>query len=421
MSGYIGNTPTPQATQTRDAFTATAGQTTFATSGYTPGYLDVYLNGVHLNTSDFTATNGSDVVLTTGAALNDELVVIAWTTFEAANIPDNSIGADELNVSGNGTSGQYLISDGDGSFSWNTLSVSSDAITEGNSSVEVVDTGSGYIIATTDGTERMRIDASGNVGIGTTSPDFPLEVYKDTTAEVVIGSNNGGTAQLSFYENDSTNKEFFVKYDGLGNNGVIGTSGNSTAMVIARDTGRVGINTSSPTSPLHVYGGHNGLSAIIVDDTGVGGGRKWGIRPGLPGVNNGYLTIHDETANATRLVVDDSGNFRFNSGYGSAATAYGVRAWVNFDGTGTVSIRDSGNVSSITDNGPGIYTLNFSTSLVDANYAIGGAASHTDHQLSILAIDGTSKVKTTSACKIRLRKNANSTEDASDVSVILLR
>ena len=47
MAGYIGNIPVPEATQTRDNFTATSGQTTFATSGYTPGYLDVYLNGVH--------------------------------------------------------------------------------------------------------------------------------------------------------------------------------------------------------------------------------------------------------------------------------------------------------------------------------------------------------------------------------------
>ena len=46
------------------------------------------------------------------------------------------------------------------------------------------------------------------------------------------------------------------------------------------------------------------------------------------------------------------------------------KAWVNFDGTGTVAIRASYNVSSITDLGVGIYTVNFTTALVDANYAI---------------------------------------------------
>jgi len=67
---------------------------------------------------------------------------------------------------------------------------------------------------------------------------------------------------------------------------------------------------------------------------------------------------------------DSSGNFKFNSGYGSAATAYGCRAWVNFDGTGTVAIRASGNVTSITDNGVGNYTINFTTAMPDANYAV---------------------------------------------------
>jgi len=85
MSGYIGNIPTPQATQTRDVFTATAGQTSFAASGYTPGFLDVYLNGVKLiDGTDFTASNGSDVVLNTGAALDDIIQVVAYSTFSLA-------------------------------------------------------------------------------------------------------------------------------------------------------------------------------------------------------------------------------------------------------------------------------------------------------------------------------------------------
>jgi hypothetical protein len=66
---------------------------------------------------------------------------------------------------------------------------------------------------------------------------------------------------------------------------------------------------------------------------------------------------------------DSSGNFRFNSGYGSVATAYACRAWVNFNGTGTVAIRASGNVTSITDNGTGAYTVNFTTAMPDANYS----------------------------------------------------
>lgn len=52
-----------------------------------------------------------------------------------------------------------------------------------------------------------------------------------------------------------------------------------------------------------------------------------------------------------------------------SAPVYACRAWVNFNGTGTVAIRASGNVSSITDNGTGNYTVNFTTAMPDANYA----------------------------------------------------
>ena len=84
MAGYIGNIPVPQALRNYDVFTATAGQTSFPTSGYTPGFLDVYLNGVHLvNGSDYTASNGSDVVLSSGATVGDRVEIITFTTFEA--------------------------------------------------------------------------------------------------------------------------------------------------------------------------------------------------------------------------------------------------------------------------------------------------------------------------------------------------
>jgi len=79
---------------------------------------------------------------------------------------------------------------------------------------------------------------------------------------------------------------------------------------------------------------------------------------------SGIITLQN---NGTNAVTVDSGNLQFNSGYGSVATAYGCRAWVNFNGTGTVAIRASGNVTSITDNGTGDYTVNF-PAMPDANY-----------------------------------------------------
>jgi len=52
-----------------------------------------------------------------------------------------------------------------------------------------------------------------------------------------------------------------------------------------------------------------------------------------------------------------------------SAPIYACRAWVNFNGTGTVAIRGSGNVTSITDNGTGIYTVNLTTAMSDVNYS----------------------------------------------------
>ena len=100
MSGYIGTQPVPQATQTRDSFTATSGQTSFATGGYTPNFLDVYLNGVKLASADYTAANGSDVVLASGAATGDILEVVAYTAFDTANVT----GATNFTVTGAFTS-----------------------------------------------------------------------------------------------------------------------------------------------------------------------------------------------------------------------------------------------------------------------------------------------------------------------------
>jgi hypothetical protein len=81
------------------------------------------------------------------------------------------------------------------------------------------------------------------------------------------------------------------------------------------------------------------------------------------------------TEGTERARVDSSG-LAFDSGYGSVATAYGCRAWVNFNGEGTLTILESGNVSSITDNGIGEYTVNFTTAMPDADYSATGIATY---------------------------------------------
>jgi Tfp pilus assembly protein PilX len=92
----------------------------------------------------------------------------------------------------------------------------------------------------------------------------------------------------------------------------------------------------------------------------------------------GTFTIVSPNSNSDRtlnlpdaagtLATAESTLTQFNAS--GSAPVYACRAWVNFNGTGTVAIRASGNVSSITDNNTGNYTVNFTTAMPDANYAI---------------------------------------------------
>jgi hypothetical protein len=111
--GWINAGSSVNGTADRYKYTATASQTTFTgaddngnTLGYDAGFLDVYLNGIRLvNGSDFTASSGSSIVLTTGASASDILEVVAFGTFQLANF---SI-TDANDVPVLGSAGQALV------------------------------------------------------------------------------------------------------------------------------------------------------------------------------------------------------------------------------------------------------------------------------------------------------------------------
>lgn len=109
-----------------------------------------------------------------------------------------------------------------------------------------------------------------------------------------------------------------------------------------------------------------------------------------------------------------------DGGQTGTAPIFGVRAWVNFDGTGTVAVRSSGNVSSITDNGTGDYTINLSTAMPDANYAVSVIAGGASNSVCRTFEDLTAR--TASLFRIAVfNSGSGSVVDSSQINIMVIR
>ena len=98
-----------------------------------------------------------------------------------------------------------------------------------------------------------------------------------------------------------------------------------------------------------------------------------------------------------------------------------AKAWVNFNGTGTVAIRASYNVSSITDNGVGDYTVNFTTAMVDANYGVSGTSNlDGTNRGGIVGINST-RTKTTNSLPMSILQGTSTLFDTSEICVSIFR
>ncbi len=120
-------------------------------------------------------------------------------------------------------------------------------------------------------------------------------------------------------------------------------------------------------------------------------------------------------------IQDTSGN---NSSTPAGIASGTAKAWVNFNGTGTVAIIDSYNVASITDNGTGDYTINFTNAMTDADYCVsGGVSTNSGGQgyrwLAVGSDNNSDFSKTTSGVRVQSAAQSDATTDAPLVYAII--
>jgi len=191
-----------------------------------------------------------------------------------------------------------------------------------------------------------------------------------TTARAIYGNNFDGSAALtqiiaSTYGGTGNG---FTKFTGATTAEKIYTLPDASSTIVVQG-GALGTPSSGTITNL------TGTASININGTVGGTTANTGAFTTLSASSTvsgtGFSTyLASPPAIGGTTAADGSfATLKFNSGYGSVATVYGCRAWVNFNGTGTVAIRGSGNVSSITDNGTGDYTVNFTTAMPDANYS----------------------------------------------------
>ena len=135
------------------------------------------------------------------------------------------------------------------------------------------------------------------------------------------------------------------------------------------------------------------------------------------GTITGASTLATTVASPTLTTPNiNSAQFATVSG---TAPIYPCRAWVNFNGTGTVAIRASGNVSSITDNGTGQYTVNFTTAMPDADFCLTGTAG--GGTVNDYFLTGQQATPTTTSARVTSYSSGGTAFDLAYINVAIFR
>ena len=148
----------------------------------------------------------------------------------------------------------------------------------------------------------------------------------------------------------------------------------------------------------------------------------------VDGIGITEVTVPESGELVTKEYVDNSNvpfvanDDRVKTSLNASGTApiYACRAWVNFNGTGTVAIRASGNVSSITDGGVGQYTINFTTAMPDASGAITAEASY-GTPFSDMVDFKEAFIESSSTIKVGIYESSSNFKDCANIYIAIFR